>query len=172
MGRLTLTQFAERVGVHVSTISRAVAAGRVDVGPDGLVDEAGAAAQFDQNRRRRRRRGRNVEPGLQAMADGPSAVASSGAFFDAKTRREVAEASMAELKEAEQRGELVRRAVVERELSTVIVALRESLEVLADRLSASMAAESDAAVCRAMLRTEHRHAMAGLVARLSASASE
>lgn len=170
MGRLTLTQLADRVGVHISTISRAVSAGRVDVGPDGLVDEAGGVAQFNQNRRRRR--ARRADPELATLAEPAGVVGSSTAFWDAKTRRETAEASLAELKEAEQRGDLVRRAVVERELAAVLVALRESLEALADRLSALMAAETDAAACRALLRNEHRHALATLVAYLRADAGE
>ena len=80
--------------------------------------------------------------------------------WEAKTRREAAEASIAELKEAELRGELVRKVEVERAIASRLVALRESLEVLADRLSALVAAESDAQACRRMLRDEHRKALA------------
>lgn len=71
---------------------------------------------------------------------------------------------MAELKEAELRGELVRRAAVEREMASRLVALRETLEALADRISALVAAESDAQACRRLLRDEHRNALAAFSA--------
>ena len=74
---------------------------------------------------------------------------------------------MAELKEAELRGELVRRAMVDRELAACLVALRESLDVLADRLSAEVAAETDAGKCRLMLRDEHRQALAAFTSRIA-----
>ena len=73
---------------------------------------------------------------------------------------------MAELREAELRGELVRKVEVERALASRLVALRESLEVLADRMGALVAAESDAQVCRRMIRDEHRKALAAFAQQL------
>ena len=49
---------------------------------------------------------------------------------------------------------------MEREVAGRLVALRESLEVLADRLAAVLAAETDQQAVRRMLRDEHRAALA------------
>lgn len=170
MDLVSQSEAARRWGVSPSAVSHAVKAGRLTTHDGVRLDFAVASIQWEQNRKRRPRRARRPDPELAKLAEPAGVVASSGAFWDAKTRRETAEASLAELKEAETRGELVRRAEVERELASVLIALRESLEALADRLSALMAAETDAAACRALLRTEHRHAMAGLVAYLRAEA--
>lgn len=166
MPGVTVSQLAAKLGVAVSTISRAVSSGRITAGPDGLLDPVGARAQFETNRRRRRaQRPNDKASGSPAPGGAPGAVpdapgsSSAEEFWGAKTRREVAEASIAEHRERELRGELVRKAEVERELATKLIALRETLEALADRLSATMAAEADPAKCRAMLRDEHRRAL-------------
>lgn len=93
-------------------------------------------------------------------------------YDEARRRREAAEASIAELREAELRGELVRKVEVERALASRLVALRESLEVLADRMAALVAAESDAQVCRRMIRDEHRKALAAFAQRLDDQVEE
>lgn len=156
-GKLTFAQFAERVGVTGSAISKAVAAGRLTADADGLLDPVAAEAQWLHNRRRRRRT-RRMDASLPAIAE-PGAVESAGDYWDARTRREAAEAELAELKAAEQRGDLVRRAAVVRELAPKMVQLRDALEVLADRLSAQVAAEADQAACRRLIRDEVRQAL-------------
>jgi transcriptional regulator with XRE-family HTH domain len=167
VGKLTFAQFAERVGVTASAISKAVAAGRLTADADGLLDAATAEVQWVHNRRRRRRP-RRTDPSLEVLAEPATAVKDSGQFWDARTRRETAEAELAELKAAEQRGDLVRRSEVERELAAKIVALREHLETMADRLSAVVAAESDPAACRRLLAAEVRLALRAFVAELEA----
>lgn len=102
-------------------------------------------------------------PGGEVAAAAEGADRGSGVYWEAKTRREVAEAAMAEHRERELRGELVRKAEVERELAAGLVALREALEVLADRLAAVVAAEADPERCRTLLRNEHRAALSAFV---------
>jgi hypothetical protein len=87
-------------------------------------------------------------------------------FRQAQAQERAYTAKLVELEYRERIGELVRRAVVERELSGRLVALRESLEVLADRLAALVAAESDQAVCRRLIRDEHRKALASFAEQL------
>lgn len=166
MQRVTPSALADHLGVNRSTISRAIAAGKVTLGPDGLADLVGAVAQFQSNRRRRRCRTRRGGSEL-TTSDTPTAAARGDAFWDAKTRREQAEAALAELKAAEMRGELVRRLEVERAVAGRLVALRESLESLADRLAALMAAETDPVICRRLIRDEHRQALANFVETLA-----
>ncbi len=163
---------AKQLGVSGQAVRKAHAAGRL-TSFDGRFDPAVAKIQWEANRQRRR----NDQPKAPAAAGADerrAEQAPSGAgaeYWDAKTRRETAEASIAELKEAELRGDLVRRAVVEREFASRLVALRESLEVLADRLSAQVAAEADAGRCRQLLRDEHRLALAAFVERIDLDAA-
>ena len=162
---------AKQLGVSGQAVRKAHAVGRL-TSFDGRFDPAVAKIQWDRNRQRRR----NDQPKAPA-ADGDDrrpeqAASGAGAdYWNAKTRRETAEASIAELKEAELRGDLVRRAVVEREFAARLVALRESLEVLADRLSAQVAAEPDALRCRQLLRDEHRLALSAFAERIDLEAA-
>lgn len=154
MPLVTPAEFARSVGVHRQSVYEAIRSGRLTA-LDGKLDPEVAKIQWQANRKRQRGQ-QDKEPADEGGQDG-------GAYWDAKIRRERAEAELAELKASETRGDLVRRVVVEREFVSKLVALRESLEVLAERLSAQVAAESDAAVCRRMLRDEHRKALAGFV---------
>lgn len=168
---VTGSELARHLNVSPQAVTKARKAGRLST-IDGRYDLAVAMIQWDANRQRRR----NDQPVQPPAAGGGRGEASSpggaGAeYWDAKTRRETAEASIAELKEAELRGDLVRRAVVEREFASRLVALRESLEVLADRLSAQVAAEADAGRCRQLLRDEHRLALAAFVERIDLDAA-
>lgn len=163
---VTAEDLARALGVSGPAVAQAKKSGRLTVikTDDGdRFDLAVARIQWEANRKR----ARATSPGAKGaptkadvdLPDGGGDGA-GGDYWDAKTRRERAEASMAELKERALRGELVRKAVVERELAAALVTLRETLEVLADRISALMAAESDPAICRLMLRDEHRKALA------------
>ena len=153
MEKLNLTATAERLGVTASALSKAVKVGRVSPpDADGCFDPIAVAAQWETNRHRRRRRGRAVEPP-------PAGDASDGGFWESRARREAAEAEMAALRAAEMRGDLLRRDAVVRELAPRLVELRDALEVLAERLGSVVAAESDAAVCRRLIRVEVRQAL-------------
>ena len=194
---VTGSELARRLNVSPQAVTKAANAGRLSK-VDGKYDLSSALEQWDKNRARQRydpdqvRRQPKPErqikhqaqpaPPLARQPDPPPAAAERRGqeavekaagedYWAAKTRREVAEASIAELKEAEMRGDLVRRAVVEREFASRLVALRESLEVLADRLSAQVAAEADAGRCRQLLRDEHRLALAAFVERIDLDAA-
>jgi hypothetical protein len=159
---ISLAAFARSIGVTPSAITHAVRAGRLTVMPGGQLDEAVARVQWEANRQRRPRRPRRTDAApaeLPAPAAGFEPTASRDPYWSAKIAREQAEADLAGLKAAELRGELVRRAAVEREVAGKLVALRESLEVLGDRLAALVAAESSAAECRRLIRDEHRKAL-------------
>jgi len=67
--------------------------------------------------------------------------------------------ALAELKLAEERRELVRRAEVERHFAAGLVALRDALETVGARIGAILAAESDAASCARITRAEIRSAL-------------
>lgn len=149
MERISKAELARRLGVTPGAISRALREGRIEAGPDGLVDAAGATAQWLANRRRRPRM-----PAQAASAPDPAAPGAPGDYWTAKTQREQAEAAMASLRARELAGELVRRVEIERELAAKIITLREHLQSMADRLAALVAAESDILACRGLIRGE------------------
>ena len=81
----------------------------------------------------------------------------------ARTRREIAEANLAELKLAELQGSLVRADDVRHSLSRRATAFREGLLQLPDRLSAQLAAEADQDTVRRLLDVEIRATLTHLV---------
>lgn len=154
---VTASELARELGVSPTAVHKARDSGRITA-IDGKFDLAVAKIQWEANRQRRRM-DQAPAPKLDRQDDPAKTGEEAADFWISKARREAAEAEIAELKAAELRGELVRKVSVEREIASRLVALRESLEVLADRLSAVMAAESDVQVCRRMLRDEHRAAL-------------
>lgn len=72
----------------------------------------------------------------------------------ARTRREIAEANLAELKLAELSGDLVRVADIRAAYARRVASLREALLQLPARLAPVMAAEADMARCHATLTQE------------------
>lgn len=74
----------------------------------------------------------------------------------ARTRREIAEANLAELKEGELSRELVRRVDVDRAAFEAARALRDGLTNCAKRLGATVAVLSTPEECAAAIEREHR----------------
>lgn len=165
MHKLTVTQWAASLGISKQAGYQAVKRCGIPV-VDGGVDPEIATVLYRRGTQPRARRSADQPlPPTPSVSSAPERpVVGLISYDEARRRREVAEAQIAELKEAELRGELVRKAAVERETASRLVSLRESLEVLADRLSALVAAESDPAACRRMLRDEHRNALAAFAA--------
>jgi len=96
-------------------------------------------------------------PGLQA-APAPAPESHDAA----RTRREVAEANLAELREGEARGELIRLTSIKRALSVVVSSTRDALLQIADRLAPSLSAESDVSKVRELLYGEIHAALVEL----------
>ena len=69
--------------------------------------------------------------------------------------------ALAELRLAEERRELVRRAEVERYFAAGLVSLRDRLETVGSRTAAILAAESSVAGCDRIVRNEIRTALEG-----------
>ncbi len=165
--RITLSELARRLGVSASAMTAAARKGRVSVGADGRVDPVGGAAEYEANRQRRRR-APPTGAGAPAATDPPAGAD----FWTYKTAREKAEAGIAALREAELRGDLVRKAVVERELAGRLVALREALESLGDRLGPLLAAENTSVACRNLVLAEIRLALAAFAGAADTEAAD
>ncbi len=84
------------------------------------------------------------------------------AYRHAKMRRETAEASIAELKEAEQRGELIRVDAVKSVLASIFATTRESVLQVPSRVSVVIAVESDPTKIHDVLMDELNQALSRL----------
>lgn len=97
---------------------------------------------------------------VDAAGDGgEGGLISSEAHWSARTRREVAEANLAEMREAEERGDLIRIDVVKSTLAVVFATTRDGMLQLPARLAPLLAAESDPAAVQGMLHTEIHQAL-------------
>ena len=81
----------------------------------------------------------------------------------ARTRREIAEANLAEMREAEERGDLIRVSVVKSTLSRLVSSTRESLLQMPLRQAQVLSVESDPDRVRDILDKEINQALSQLV---------
>lgn len=164
--RVTKAELARLTGRSRQAIDQLAKRHVFPVGSDGLVDRD-LAVHAIANRVRPRMSRRQAE-----MAHAPAVPSSQIArevesplgYNEAKTLREIAEARLAELRLAEQRGELVRVAEVEASLAAKVAALREGFLQMPARLAPIMAAESDQARCHDILQAELRQVLAQITA--------
>lgn len=77
----------------------------------------------------------------------------------ARTRREIAEANLAEMREAEERRDLIRVAAVKTQLATVFATTRDALLQIPARLAPLLAADSDPASVQNTLHAEIHQAL-------------
>ena len=94
------------------------------------------------------------------------AAAPDESHDSARTRREIAEANLAEMKEFEQRGELIRVSAVQGQLAIMLATTRDTLLQLAPRLAPLLAADSDPANVQNTLYSEIHQALQHLAGNL------
>jgi hypothetical protein len=150
---ISKSEYARRRGCTEAAVRRAVKDGRISL-IDGKIDPVAADAQWASNSRVRA----GSKPTIEARAADQEDT--EGGYWQSRARREAAEAEMAELKLAEQRGSLVRAADVRAVFSQRLAGLRNSLLQIPARLSPVMAAESDQARCFEALQAELHAALA------------
>ena len=132
---------------------RAVRDGRIALF-DGKVDPVAADAQWARNTRPRAgSQPTNDSAGSAAAPDREDDDSGTG-YWASKARRESAEADLAELKLAEQRGELVRAGDVRAAHAKRLAGLREALLQIPARLGAVLAAETSQARCHDAIKAE------------------
>lgn len=103
-----------------------------------------------------------MQPGA-SMAFGGEMDAFVESHEAARTRREISEANLAEMRESEMRGELIRLDSVRSALAGIISSTRDSLLQLPARLAPVLAAETDAARVNDLIQTEIHQALAQIV---------
>jgi phage terminase Nu1 subunit (DNA packaging protein) len=154
-------ELAKALGVSPAVVSRDKARGM----PVHSID---AAKQWRLAHVRARIQARHPDAPTVATPPAAAAAAASsggdddGQYWQSRARREAAEANLAELKLAEQRGQLVRAADVRASYAKRAAGLREALLQIPSRLAAVMAAETDQAKCHDLLQDELHGVLASL----------
>lgn len=179
-----------RKSVHL-----AVTSGRIDAfGPEKLIDPGLADRQWAENTRVRAANDSGApalpsaagdlvdqaaaHPSATAAGEGdatgaapPSSLSTDPSYQDARSRQAQADARMAELKLAEQEGQLVRIDQVRAELASKLAPVREALLQIPARLGPLIAAQTDAARIQTLLEIEIHQVLAPL-ARMVATPPE
>ena len=168
--RVTQAELARELGVTPQAVHKAVRAGRLTPGPDGKFDLYSAMAAFrasggGHGAHTGRFGGRRPaefgqDGGSNGVADG-TAGASEG-YYRGRAVRETYRAKMARIEFERATGLLVAAAEVRRATFEAFRAVRDALEAIPERLNARLAAESDPAVAREILRAELRKVLADL----------
>lgn len=165
---LTQAEYAKHRGCSPVAVHKAVKAGRISL-IDGKIDPAVADIQWAQNTRARVT-ARPV-PAADAPAaptapppsqDAPDARPGDDDYWQSRSRREAAEASMAELKRDELLGDLIRVSAVRAAMINAYATLREAILNLPARLAPQLAAESDTAAIQTLLHAELHSALTTL----------
>lgn len=145
-------------------VHKAVKTGRISL-IDGLIDPAVADAQWAANTRARasaRSQPADQVPAPAAdSAVSPQPVSDDGYALN-RARREQAEAALAEMKEAEMRGNLIRTDSVRTAWAGKITAARDALLQIPSRLAPVLAAETDLDRVTELLEAELRQALTQL----------
>lgn len=155
---ISQAEYARRRGVDPTSVRDAVRAGRITL-IGGRVDPAVADMQWDRNTRHRVR---SIDaktapsaaiPATNGTPDRTSESPPPG-LNEARARREQAEAELAELKLAEQRGQLVRVDVVRNANARRITAIKETFLQLPARVVPLLLADTSASAVDAVLKRE------------------
>lgn len=161
---MTQAEYAKHRGCSAVAVHKAVKAGRITL-IDGRIDPAVADIQWAQNTRARVG---SAPPPVAADAGADVSVGDGRPggedYWAARTRREQAEATMAEMKSAELAGALIRVDAVRAALSHVYVTVREGVLSIPARMAPQMAAESDPARLQSMLHAELHQVLTTLAA--------
>lgn len=107
-------------------------------------------------------------PKARAYDDGGDALEEHD---EARTRREIAEANIAEIKEAELKGRYVDKSAVDRATFEAARGLRDALTNCSRRMAAEVATLSTPGDCEAVIAKELRHLLETFVQQLSAKAT-
>lgn len=176
----TQTQFAERMGVHKSTVTRWKQDGRLVLDPSGRVDVEASlhaiqategVAPMHVARRESLAESREAARAPAAAADQEPMVMDTLARIGAKTKFEAmrklkAEADRAEMDRDRLRGELIERREVQKDLADAVAVILNAAETLPDRLAPVLTGVAEQTTVRAILRDEVEQFLATVAERL------
>lgn len=171
----TISQYARHRGCDEKAVRKAVAEGRITaVEIDGrkMIDKDVADIQWAQNTRARADSRKQAQKAAPATSATPADDASYAAL---RTRREAAEAQMAELALAKELGNVIEREPAVSAVFTAFRALRDGGLVIGRKLAANVAAMNDTrevqatidAALRELFDTFSRRTLPALLAQLA-----
>lgn len=176
---VTKSEYAKKRGCAPSAVTKAVKEGRITtVVVEGrqMIDVDVADIQWARNTRARAdsSSAATVAAGIADAGGALSGasgvrpvivaneVGASVGYEEARRRRELAEASIAEMKQAEMAGLLIRADAVRSAWAAKITGARDALLQIPSRMAPVLAAESDLVRVTALLEDELRQALAEL----------
>jgi len=158
---MTQAEYAKHRGVSRVAVHKAIQGQRIML-MDGKIDPNVADIQWAANTRARIR---NAAPDVAPAA--PALIVANDAeprisYEEARRRRELAEASIAEMKQAELAGDLIRTDAVRTAWAGKITSTRDALLQIPARLAPQLAAESDLVAVTGLLELEIRQVLSDL----------
>jgi phage terminase Nu1 subunit (DNA packaging protein) len=132
-GAITQTAFADLIGMHKSHITRLKQQGRLVLNDSGLVLVDASKARIAETEG-----GRDDVTARHAVAKGQETRKPDETRVSAQTRKEMAQADVAEMERDVMRGKLIEREQVETALSDVVAFARQGTENLPHRVAAQL----------------------------------
>lgn len=172
MGKVNLmsqAEYARHRGCSKVAVGKAVKAGRISL-VNGLIDATVADIQWKANTRARMSATAQPQPSLDDQSrtrlhtsePAPEPEAKDDGYRESRTRRETAEANMAELKEAQLRKEILSRDEATRAAFEIGRQIRDALSSSRRSMSPYLAASSSVTECEEILRKEHQQLLENL----------
>ena len=150
-GRLTVDQVAAEFSLTRHAVTRMRNSGQLTFDDDGCTTKERARDEI-------RSAGRGLStPSSVRQADDADGFVD---IVEARRLKEVAEAGIAQMKEAQMRGDLIKREDAERVYCDSIAKARANLEAIPNRCAELLVGQTDAAVVRSMLTREIEGALA------------
>jgi hypothetical protein len=154
MAAMSLRQYSKHRGVALSAVQKAIATNRITTLPDGKIDPAVADVEWETNTR-------TYAPAITARSQEDDDGGGFGAnqYTKARAVREHYQARLAKPDYEERVGKLVSKDEVQIAAFNKFRQFRDHLLNIPDRLSALLAAESEAPVVFEVLAKEIRKAL-------------
>jgi hypothetical protein len=162
MTNLTIAEWAKTLGISRQQGYAAIERCGITV-TDGKVDPEYATILYHRHTRARANANQAAP-----QSPPPSIIGDAGDYQAARARREAAEASIAEMKEAEMRGKYLLKSDVDSAIFEIARAVRDGLTNCARRIAAEVAAINTAPECEAIIDREHRALLESMTHRLNA----
>jgi hypothetical protein len=143
--------------VSLAAVQKAIHSGRITPNADGLIDSDRADAEWSAKTRPGQRRAQSAPPAVREPAE--AAGAGGLDYFRARAIRESYLARLAKIEFEEKTAKLVSRDEVQVAAFTRGRVVRDNLLNIADRLAATLAAESDVDRVHRILSNEIRMAL-------------
>lgn len=164
---LGVREYADRRGVSIQAVQKALRAGRIRKTSTGKIDAASADRDWEANSAATPRTGRAVSMSANPEQPDPG-MPEKRSLAEARRQKEWALAEKHQIEVDVRKGELIERKQVLREQFDTYRAVRDRLLGIPDRLADELAVESDPADIHALLTAEVRHALGELADGLEA----